>query len=327
MLDHYVIGDAKRISPEAPVPVILKSREDFFLGGAGNVFLNIKSIGGNADLFSVVGFDESGSLILNLMSSLENNKSGKLGSSGSLIVTDPSRKTTTKTRVIAANQQVVRIDEETTEDINSKIESSFIESFNSSIEFYDAVLIQDYNKGFLTPHFISSIIKKCQELKKPIIVDPKKDNLDFYRGATVIKPNFSEFCDIVGKKLDIQNIEEIDFYSKEIRKKLEIDILIVTMSERGIYFSSENESFFSEGIPVNVSDVSGAGDTVISVFSSMYVCNILDHKTIIDICNVAASIACSNRGTFTITPEDLFSHPRIKEKYLGDQKIIKNILY
>ncbi len=317
MLDHYIYGDAKRISPEAPVPIVLKSSERFYLGGAGNAFLNVRSLGGNSDIMSVVGMDESSEIIFQLLSDLDRKGKAK----GSTIFTDHKRKTTSKTRIVASNQQIVRIDEETVSPIEEKLENYVMSSLDSLIPEYDGVLIEDYNKGFLTPRIIASIISKAKELGIPVIVDPKKDNISSYRGATILKPNFSEFCNMIGKNLNPDDFEKISTEADTLRRELNLSFLFVTMSERGIFLSGDKLSFFGEGFRVNVSDVSGAGDTVVSMLSLCYLSG-MDYKSTIDMCNAAGSIACSRSGAISVTLKEIINHPEIIKSYSKRKEVI-----
>lgn len=321
MVDHYIYGDAKRISPEAPVPIVLKNSEKFYLGGAGNVFLNIRSLGGNSDIFSVVGNDNSSSIISQILSDLGTTKK----TTGSVIFTDPKRKTTTKTRVIAGNQQIVRIDDETTFNIDEKLENYVISSFEAVISEYDGILIEDYNKGFLTPRIISKIIKKANQLKIPVIIDPKKENTLYYKGATIIKPNFSEFCDLIGKNLDPSDFESISEEADSFRNKMDLVALVVTMSDKGIFFSSNQVSFFGEGFKVNVSDVSGAGDTVVSMLTLCYLSG-MDYESTINLCNVAGAIACSQNGAINVTLDEISKHPEIIRKYNKIKEVVNYLM-
>ena len=306
MLDHYVYGSVTRISPEAPVPVVLKSDDKFYLGGAGNVFSNIISLGGDSNLLSVVGEDSNGETIHSL---IKNQISDKRD----LLFRTTTRKTTTKTRIMSGHHQMLRIDDETTDPIECEIESGVISEIDAIISQYDCVILEDYNKGFLTPLVIKHAIEKCRSLSIPVIVDPKKNNIEYYAGATIIKPNFSEFCSLVQKSIDPSDFKSITKCANEFRKKFNIEALVITMSENGIYFSSDDIDMHSEGFKINVSDVSGAGDTVLAILSLCYTAN-TPIESMLEICNLAGSIACSKIGAVSVTLDEIINHPVMVEK-------------
>lgn len=301
MLDHYILGTASRLSPEAPVPVLLKSTDEFYLGGAGNVFSNVISLGSKCDLLSVIGDDNSGSLVLPLIS--------KKGGDTSSILIDRDRKTTRKTRVIANSHHLVRIDEEDSSDLNPSIELEFINKFESIFLNYDGVILQDYNKGCLTPRIISSVISSCRNNLIPVLVDPKNDNINSYQGATIFKPNLSEFSKISGSS--VKTDQDLYTEAEKFRKNMQIELLVVTLSDKGIFYSHEFGSGIKRGFPINVSDVSGAGDSV----SAMLILSYLSGESmdnIITLCNITGSIACSKVGAIAVSFFDVVSNENIK---------------
>jgi len=306
MLDHYVYGSVTRISPEAPVPVVLKGDDKFYLGGAGNVFSNIISLGGNSNLLSVVGEDPNGEMVQSLVKNqIEDNQD--------LLFRTTSRKTTTKTRIMSGHHQMLRIDDETTSPIEGDTESGVISEIDATISQYNCVILEDYNKGFLTPLIIKHTIEKCRSLSIPVIVDPKRNNIESYSGATVIKPNFSEFCSLVQKAIDPSDFKSIRKYANAFRKDFNVEALVITMSENGIYFSSDGIDMHSEGFKINVSDVSGAGDTVLAILSLCYTAN-TPIENMLEVCNLAGSIACSKIGAVSVTLDEIINHPVMIEK-------------
>lgn len=297
MLDHYVNGIVSRISPEAPVPVLLNKAENYYLGGAGNVFLNIHSLGGYSDIISVIGNDLNGDKVESLVSEK---------SDLSLLIKRSGIKTTTKSRYISNSHQLLRVDNEDIIDIDSNLESIILSKIESVIDFYDCVIMEDYNKGLLTSVLIKGIIKICKEKNKPVIVDPKLKNFDSYSGCTLIKPNFLEFCSLINKKLSPNDFDSIVYEGRNIISKLGIESILVTLSENGVILITANESYHSPSYPVKISDVSGAGDTVTAMISLCFSSG-LDTKESLKLCNIAGSIACSSVGAVSVGIEDVYN--------------------
>ena len=290
MLDHYVMGSVTRISPEAPVPVLLKESEHYYLGGAGNVFSNIHSLGGNGDILTVTGNDLNGELVKNMV---------KEKSSLSMLIKTDKRRTTIKSRYLGNSHQLLRVDDEDCDDIDNETENYFIDLLESAVEFYECVIIEDYNKGLLTPRIIRRIIELCNSKSKPVIVDPKVKNIDFYKGCTVLKPNFSEFCTIAGKKISVSDHDQITVEARKILDQMEIKGILITLSDKGMLYVTKYESYYSPGYLINVSDVSGAGDTVTAMFS-LCISSGVDIKKTLKLCNIAGSIACSLVGAVSV---------------------------
>ena len=290
MLDHYVMGSVTRISPEAPVPVLLKESEHYYLGGAGNVFSNIHSLGGNGDILTVTGNDLNGELVKNMV---------KEKSSLSMLIKTDKRITTIKSRYLGNSHQLLRVDDEDCDDIDNETENYFIDLLESAVEFYECVIIEDYNKGLLTPRIIRRIIELCNSKSKPVIVDPKVKNIDFYKGCTVLKPNFSEFCTIAGTKISVSDHDQITVEARKILDQMEIKGILVTLSDKGMLYVTKYESYYSPGYLINVSDVSGAGDTVTAMFS-LCISSGVDIKKTLKLCNIAGSIACSLVGAVSV---------------------------
>lgn len=295
MLDHYIYGNVNRMSPEAPVPVLNKSSEKYYLGGSGNVLSNIISLSGNSDIISVVGEDKCGDILKGLVDTI---------SPESFIYKDKSRKTTLKSRYIHGSRQLLRVDDESNHYIDPNIEELLINRFESIVSNYTCVIIEDYNKGLLTPSFIRHIIDKCNAEKIPVVVDPKTMNISSYSNCNLIKPNLSEFCQITGYDPSEFNIDTLKDFARIFIDKYSIDSLLITLSERGLIYISKNLDIYDPGYPVNVSDVSGAGDTVISMLS-LCVSSGINLEYSLSLCNIAASIACSKSGIVSVTIEDV----------------------
>lgn len=300
MLDSYLFGNVERISPEAPVPIIDITNKQDKLGGAANVAANIKNLGGTPILCSIIGNDINGSTFLELLE--------KLNISRDYIYKSDNRKTTSKTRIIGNNHQMLRIDEE----IKYELETNQINIFLHSIEHafnsnkIDCVLFQDYDKGILNKLIIDHITTYSNNLNIPIVVDPKNKNFSFYKNITLFKPNLKEFKEGLNLSKSIDKKELLETGSKILHKK-GIKIVFVTLSEDGIFISYEkNNKIINKIIPgksIDVVDVSGAGDTVASVISMLF--GDLDIEEITKISNLAGGIVCEEVGVVPIEKEKL----------------------
>ena len=253
MLDGYYWGDVKRISPEAPVPVVEVEKEFFRFGGAANVLLNIKSLGGNPIPVGLIGDDQEGNIFKGLLAENSIEETG-------LITTD-ARPTSVKVRVIANKQHIVRIDKEIKDDISGDLEKNIVANIEKVIDEVDAVLLQDYNKGVLTESTISSIIEIANKKDKLITVDPKFLNFFNYKNVTVFKPNKKETEDAFN--IRIVTDEDINNAGSMLLEKLNAEYVLLTLSEKGIAMFDKSKNIAR--IPTKarkVADVSGAGDTV-----------------------------------------------------------------
>lgn len=297
MLDGYFWGDVKRISPEAPVPVIEVENEFFRFGGAANVTLNVLKLGGIPYSIGLVGNDNDGKIFNSLM------KESGITSDGVFI--DKSRPTTAKTRVIAGNQHVVRIDKESKKDISSETEKKLFNYLSSRIKNLDGIILQDYNKGVLIPRFIKKIIQLANEKGVLITVDPKFNNFFEYKNVTVFKPNRKEAEDILAVK--IKSNTDITRAGNTLLERLNAKNILLTLGAEGI-------AVFEQGKPEKrmstkarrVADVSGAGDTVIATLTMALAAgaNILEASYL---ANYAAGIVCEEVGIVPIETKKLFS--------------------
>ena len=224
MLDGYFWGDVRRISPEAPVPVLEVEEEFFRFGGAANVALNVSTLGGIPIPIGVIGYDNYGTIFSSLLNESKITDDG--------IMIDESRSTTTKTRVIANSQHVVRIDKESKDYIDGKMEKKIINYVIENINDFDAVLLQDYNKGVLTESLIKEIIDVAIKDDKLITVDPKFDNFFNYKNVTVFKPNRKETEQKLGMK--ITSTEDVTFAGEKLLKELNAKYVLLTLGEEGI---------------------------------------------------------------------------------------------
>ncbi len=292
MIDAYLIGYVERISPEAPVPVVAVERKEYRLGGAANVALNLVALGAKPILCSVIGEDLDGNDLLGL---LEN-----AGVSSSGIIRSKERQTTTKTRVMAQNHQMIRIDNEQTDvitDYDSYVLSQRI--INDLLPAADVVLFEDYDKGVISQGLIEQIVLHAHKHKIKVVVDPKKRNFINYKGVDLFKPNLKELRDGFKKDADPSDVASFEMAVSDLMKVMELKNIMVTMSERGVMIS---DGIKFEYIPAHIrkiADVSGAGDTVISV-ASLCVALGLSNKEIAALSNLAGGLVCEEVGVVPI---------------------------
>ncbi|MBI1932716.1 MAG: D-glycero-beta-D-manno-heptose-7-phosphate kinase [Ignavibacteriales bacterium] len=297
MLDGYYWGDVSRVSPEAPVPVVEIEKEFFRFGGAANVALNIKKLGGNAIPIGIIGNDSDGKIFSKLL------KNENIDDSGIFI--DHTRPTTTKTRVIADKQHVVRIDKESKNYIGNKFEKRILNFLQKNIASVSAIILQDYNKGVLTEFLIDEIIKLANENKKIITVDPKFINFKNYKNVTVFKPNRKETENILG--IRIQSDNDISIAGNNLLNMLNAKYILLTLGDKGLTLFEKGKSEIK--IPTKarkVADVSGAGDTVISTLTLALSCGATIEESAY-IANYAAGIVCGEIGIVPIEKEKLFT--------------------
>jgi len=294
MIDTYMWGEVNRISPEAPVPVVEVKKHENRLGGAANVALNLKALGANPILCSVIGTDERGVLFEKLM------KESNLSTEG--ILSTNNRKTTIKTRVIAENKHQLRIDEEDTFPILQLEE--FLKLTISLMDDIDVIILQDYNKGVLIPEIIEGVIATANKKGIPTIVDPKKLNFNSYKNCTIFKPNLAEIKAGMKIDFDANNIAEIEKATAKLRKQLSSKGILLTLSERGICINSEKEFKHTPAFKRNIIDVSGAGDTVISVAALCLASN-MDYTDLSMLSTLAGGIVCEEVGVVPINKEKL----------------------
>lgn len=298
MIDEYMLGKVYRVSPEAPVPIINLSKEEQRLGGAANVALNLQALGATPVLCSVVGNDKKGDDLLSLLKGREMPVNG--------IVKSKNRVTTVKTRVIGNNQHLLRIDAEDTHPLSAEEEVSFLEKVKQVLtaEKIDAVIFEDYNKGLLTPKVIDTLVKLTRNLGIPSAVDPKRENFLAYKNVTLFKPNLKELREGVGINCTFQQTELFHEAISRLETELENEITFVTLSEHGVFIKKDNDQFHAPAHIRNIADVSGAGDTVISVATLCLSagCSI---ETIAELSNLAGGLVCESSGVVSIDPEQL----------------------
>ena len=297
MLDGYFWGDVSRVSPEAPVPVVEIDDEFFRFGGAANVALNVLKLGGIPLLLGVIGDDNDGQILLNLMKDIG------IGSHG--IFVDKTRPTSNKTRVIAGTQHVVRIDKESKENISNVLQNKIIDLLNENISQLDAIILQDYNKGVLTEELISKVISIGNENNIIVSVDPKFINFSKFQNATVFKPNKKETEDILGMRIITD--EDISVAGKKLLELLNPKYVLLTLGNKGIaLFQKDNNEIRIPTKARNVADVSGAGDTVISTLTYALTAGALIEEAAY-IANYAGGLVCEDVGIVPIESDKLFS--------------------
>ncbi len=294
MIDAYMWGAINRMSPEAPVPVVDIQKHENRLGGAANVALNLKSLGAEPILCSVIGADEKGILFKNLM------QDAKLSTKGILIASE--RKTTVKTRVIANDKHQLRVDEEDT--FALKQEEEFLNLVNSLLTDIDVIILQDYNKGVLTPTVIKKVISLANTKQIPTIVDPKKVNFLAYKNCSIFKPNLLEIKEGMNIDFDANNVSEIENAASQLRKELNAEGVLLTLSEKGICINTATSFKHTPAFQRNIIDVSGAGDTVISVASLCLAANI-DIVNLSILSSLAGGIVCEEVGVVPINKNKL----------------------
>ncbi|MBU0759899.1 MAG: D-glycero-beta-D-manno-heptose-7-phosphate kinase [Candidatus Omnitrophica bacterium] len=297
ILDEFLWGDVSRISPEAPVPVVWIRSESFMPGGAANVANNIQSFGGKTYLAGVIGMDERGRTLKELLK--------KNGVDVGGIVVDSERPTILKTRVIAHHQQVVRIDKEKMDNLSADLISQIIMYVKAIIIDIDAIIIEDYGKGVITPRLLREVLRLAKKHGKIVMVDPKEEHFNYYKGVTGITPNHHEASKATGIKVtDDKSLIRI---GKEFLKKLKSESVLVTLGENGMrLFEKGGRITHIPTVAQDVFDVSGAGDTVISTFTLALAAG----ASMIEaahISNLAAGIVVGKVGIATVTQEELLN--------------------
>lgn len=303
MVDSYQWGKVERISPEAPVPICAVTKIENRLGGAGNVALNLKAMGANPILCSVIGEDSNGENLLHLMQ--------QEGMITDYILQSTDRPTTTKTRIIGNNSQMLRIDNESIETLDSEEESAFLKRIDSlfSKTKIDVVIFQDYDKGVITERVITTTTSQANKKNIPITVDPKHRNFPLYKDVTMFKPNLKELKEGLKIEFDKPTQENLENASLLLKDKQRIEKVFITLSEYGVFFADYSKKKAKVVLlPANVrkiADVSGAGDTVISVASLCLALDI-EPKEIAKISNLAGGLVCEEVGVVPINKDRLY---------------------
>ena len=297
MLDRYFWGSVTRISPEAPVPVVEVESEQGRLGGAANVAKNIKSLGGTPFLIGVVGNDNSGKQLIDIVR--------ESGFPADGILSDHSRPTTVKTRLIANDQHIARVDRESRAEISFTIQNQIIETLLRNINSIDGIIIEDYNKGVIVKTLIKQIIDVAKEHGKIITIDPKFHNFFEYKNVTVFKPNKKEVEEALGKQLKTE--QDVLEAGKQLLEKLKAENVLLTRGPQGMsLFESNGEITHIPTKALSVSDVSGAGDTVIATMTLSLAAGASVSESAV-LANHAGGIVVGYVGIAPIQKEELFN--------------------
>lgn len=296
IMDHFIWGKVRRISPEAPVPVVDVTRETVLLGGSANVVNNIQSLGGRSLVSGVVGRDGDGRRLVKMLEDKAIKTSG--------IVVDPKRPTTVKTRVIAHSQQVVRFDRESRLKVGPSVISGVYGYVKKALRTASLVLISDYGKGLVSKEFVETVMALAIRAGKPVVVDPKGENFDYYTGATLVTPNNVEAS--LASGIEIEDEQGLKRAGEILLNKLGSEALLITRGEHGMsLFLAGSDNYIN--IPTvarEVYDVSGAGDTVVSVLA-LALASGAGFKEAAVLANLAAGVVVGKVGTATLTPIEL----------------------
>lgn len=312
MLDVYYKGIVERISPEAPVPILLKKKEHYVLGGAANVAANLIAATQSVNIMSIIGNDSNADVIMKLLKSI--------GVDCSLVFKSENRCTTTKTRLMGQdNQQIVRLDQEDTFPISNNEEEQLLIALEKCIKNYDIIIISDYLKGVVTEYMCQKIINISKSAGKKVLIDVKDKNLNKYRGAYLLKPNQKELNVLTGCPVDTK--KQIIEASQKLCIDCNCEYVLTTCGSKGMILAKKDEYKVIDSIAKSVFDVSGAGDTVISYLATC-LANDIDIVSAITIANDAAGIKVSKVGTAPVLIEELISYYGKEKKSSNIEKVV-----
>lgn len=296
MIDAYIWGSVSRISPEAPVPVVNVKNREKRMGGAANVALNLQSLGAVPILCAVLGDDEEAGIFEDLLAKRKITTKG--------IIRSKDRITTIKERVLSGSQHLLRVDSESLEPLNQSEESLLQERILELIPEVDVVVFEDYDKGTINAQIIQQTVEKAHELGKPIVVDPKKNNFFDYKGVDLFKPNLKELKEGMHVDFSISDENALKKQTRLLREMLSAKLVMTTLSEKGVYIQSEKEDFLIPAYKRSISDVSGAGDTVISIAALCMALN-LKPDFVASLSNLGGGIVCEELGVVPIDAKKL----------------------
>jgi D-beta-D-heptose 7-phosphate kinase / D-beta-D-heptose 1-phosphate adenosyltransferase len=311
MVDQYLWGSSERISPEAPVPIIKVTEDSEVLGGAGNVVNNLKKLGAQVDIFSVIGDCKTSTELKYLFNKIE--------VSTNYLIQQENRILSKKSRIIASQQQVVRYDHESTDDIDNESEDSLLSLIQNKIQDYEIILLSDYGKGVLTNKITKNIIKLANQNNIKVLVDPKGNDYLKYKGAYLLTPNKKEASDAT--KINIKDKASLLKAITQLKTEFNLSISLITMSEQGIAIYDE-KLLIKPTITKEVFDVTGAGDTVLSSLGFAIACN-SNIDEAVEFSNLAAGVVVSKIGSATASLNEIIEHESSLNKSTGD-KHIKN---
>ncbi len=309
MIDHYLRGRCERISPEAPVQIVDVQKEEYLMGGAGNVINNLLSLGASVGVCSVIGDDESGELIQRRVGQKSVRKEG--------LIIQKGRKTTKKSRIIAQHQQIVRIDKEDRDDVSKESQETILQRVKIVLDFYDAILLSDYAKGVLTPWLTQSIIEFASSKEKLILVDPKGSDFGKYRGATLITPNKKEAS--LATKIDIIDDDTLLKAGRILKDNLNLKYALITLSEDGMAIFDKDMTKIPT-VAREVYDVTGAGDTVLASLG-FALSSGKDIFEAANFANSAAGVVVSKLGSATVSLEEIREYENNLHKKSSKSKI------
>jgi D-beta-D-heptose 7-phosphate kinase/D-beta-D-heptose 1-phosphate adenosyltransferase len=295
MIDHYIIGDATRLSPEAPVPIVNVKKEFTTPGGAANVAQNLLSLGAKISLAGVTGDDTDADRLTKILTDEGINVDG--------IFKDATRPTTVKTRVMAGSHQLVRVDREVTNPLADDLQMQFVDGIKGAIAKADIVILSDYNKGLFSPKLTQHVIKEANAQGKRVVIDPKGLNYEKYKGALIIKPNRKELAE-AAKTEKITNIDELQQAARIILKQTGAEYIVVTLSEQGMVIISELAHKLLPVKATSVFDVTGAGDTVIATMV-YFMAQGLNVEEACELANHAAAIVIRQTGSAVTTVDEI----------------------
>lgn len=298
MIDAYIYGSVKRISPEAPVPVVNVQRRENRLGGAANVALNVQALGATPILCSIIGDDPSAAIFGELLL--------KRGITDRGIIRSKSRSTTVKNRVLSNNQQLLRVDDEIDLALSEIDRKSLINHILNLIDEVDVVIFEDYDKGCLDQLVIKETITRAKDKSVPTAVDPKKRNFNFYRGCTLFKPNLKELIEGTGASVDPKDHQTVTDAVRQLGNSLHFEKALITLSEYGVYYYSSGLKGSYPAHLRSISDVSGAGDTVISIAALCESIG-LPVSFYAELANLGGGIVCEYPGVVPIKADRLYS--------------------
>ena len=309
MIDHYLWGSSERISPEAPVPVVNVDSESTVLGGAGNVINNLNALGAMVDVISVIGECETSKELKDLLCDIKIETQ--------YLITQKNRVTSKKSRIIAAQQQVVRYDRESTSEINNKSQVAILKVFKKIVNNYDVILLSDYGKGVLTFELTQSLISIANENKKKLLVDPKGLDYSKYKGAYLLTPNKKEASEATN--IIIKDNESLTQSIRILKDQIDLTVSLITLSEKGVAIF-DNELRIHPTVAREVFDVTGAGDTILASLGFAISCN-KDIDEAIKFANLASGVVVGKIGSATATLNEIIEYESSLNKSTSDEHI------
>ena len=296
MLDSYIWGNVDRISPEAPVPIVSVKKRDYRLGGAANVALNVQALGARPVLCALVGEDDAGKKLIDILQSLSITTEG--------LVHSGTRPTTVKTRIIASQQHVVRVDEESDREADGEEENKLMARITALLSQCDVVIFEDYDKGAINAAIIEQVVSLASQKGIPTVVDPKKRNFLSYKNVSLFKPNLKELREGLKVEVEAGNQMQVVNAVERAKEKLNIKGVMATLSEHGVYIDYADEKIKLPAHKREIADVSGAGDTVVAI-ASLCAALKLPGKTIAFLANLGGGLVCQHVGVVPVDKKEL----------------------